>query len=224
MRGQAAAPSHAAPPHMNGNGNGAGPGFQQSPTGLPTPAHTPQPRGAYVPPGVRNGGPPSTAAADGGWGAPRARVEPRGGGGGFGGGGGSAPPGYGTWKNGHVVGQRNQRMELELFGEAGDGVHQVCSQYLLQGLANNRQLVSTLTSTPISPSRLPVPMSLNPLLFSPTLNPLSMPHSSTTLSLHDTRPPPLFRNTLSPLSPVDEISWLVPRLVPVKLLVSFSPS
>jgi len=220
MRGQA-----AAPPHMNGNGNGAGPGYQQSPTGLPTPAHTPQPRGAYVPPGVRNGGPPSTAAADGGWGAPRARVEPRGGGGGFGGGGGSAPPGYGTWKNGHVVGQRNQRMELELFGEAGDGVHQVrllglrCKDQLIR-----RQPVSTLTSTPISPSRLPVPMSLNPLLFSPMLNPLSTPHFSTTLSLHDTRLLLPFRNTLSPLLLVDEISWLVPRLVPVKLPVSFSPS
>lgn len=124
MRGQAAAPqkpdfqSHAAPPHMNGNG------YQQSPTGLPTPAHTPQPRGAYVPPGVRSGGPPSSAAADGGWGAPRARPEPRGAGaGGFGG---SAPPGFGTWKNGHVIGQRNMRLEAELFGAEGDGLHQVC--------------------------------------------------------------------------------------------------
>lgn len=106
---------------MNGNGNGNG--YQQSPTGLPTPAHTPQPRGAYVPPSVRNGAPAPTAAADGGWGGPtRPRPEARGGGG-FGGG--SAPPGYGTWKNGHVIGQRNPRMELELFGAEGDGLHQV---------------------------------------------------------------------------------------------------
>lgn len=127
MRGQAAAaaaspakPAYAAPPHMNGNGAAAG--YQQSPTGLPTPAATPTPggRSAYVPPSQRGGAP----ASDGGWGAPRARPEPRSGG--FGGG--SAPPGYGTWKNGHVVGQRNQRMEAELFGTEGDGVHQVSYQ------------------------------------------------------------------------------------------------
>ena len=132
MRGQpasaAAAPKsdfhgHAAPPHMNGDG------YSQSPTGLPTPAATPTPggRSAYVPPGQRNGGSaPPTAAQDGGWGgpAPRPQVRSGGGGGGFGGGG-SAPPGFGSWKNGHIVGQRNQRMEAELFGTEGDGLHQV---------------------------------------------------------------------------------------------------
>ena len=107
---------HAAPPHMNGGG------YQQSPTGLPTPAVTPVPggRSAYVPPG-RTSAP--NAASDGGWGAPAPRPQARTGGG-FGGGA-SAPPGFGSWKNGHIVGQRNQRMEAELFGTEGDGVHQV---------------------------------------------------------------------------------------------------
>jgi ATP-dependent RNA helicase DDX3X len=34
--------------------------------------------------------------------------------------------GFGGWKDGqHVVGPRNARMEHELYGEAGDGQHQV---------------------------------------------------------------------------------------------------
>lgn len=34
--------------------------------------------------------------------------------------------GFGAWKDGaHVVGARNMRMEKELYGEVGDGQHQV---------------------------------------------------------------------------------------------------
>ena len=83
--------------------------------GLPTPAPTPVPqRGAYVP--------PARAADTGGWGGPSpAAAAPAARG--FGGSS-SAPPGYGLWKNGHLVGQRNARMEKELFGEVDDGIHQ----------------------------------------------------------------------------------------------------
>ncbi|ORY35664.1 P-loop containing nucleoside triphosphate hydrolase protein [Naematelia encephala] len=88
--------------------------------GLPTPAPTPVPaRGAYLPPSARGAPGP---VDDGGWGAPRKPVERSFGGGG--GGGAGAAPGYGTWKNGHVVGQRNPRLEKELYGEEGDGQHQ----------------------------------------------------------------------------------------------------
>lgn len=92
-------------PQTNGNGT-----YHVSAGGLPTPAPTPpNGRGVYSAP---------RAAEDGGWGAPRAAPTRTMGGG-------SAPPGFGTWKNGtHVVGARNQRMEHELFGEEGDGVHQ----------------------------------------------------------------------------------------------------
>ncbi|WWC72446.1 ATP-dependent RNA helicase ded1 [Kwoniella pini CBS 10737] len=103
----------------------AGPGYHQSPTGLPTPATTPpQSRGSYAPPAARGAAFPPAAAAgradDGGWGAaPRRAPEPRSGG--FGGG----QPGFGSWKNGeHITGARNPRMEKELFGEEGDTVHQ----------------------------------------------------------------------------------------------------
>ncbi|WVR08489.1 ATP-dependent RNA helicase ded1 [Kwoniella sp. DSM 27419] len=114
-RGPAAGPGpqFSAPP-------AAGPGYHQSPTGLPTPATTPpQARGAYLPPSSRGGFPAGGAAReDGGWGgAPRRAPESRS----FG----SAPPGFGSWKNGeHIVGAPNQRMEMELFGEEGDGAHQ----------------------------------------------------------------------------------------------------
>ncbi|KAK4688639.1 ATP-dependent RNA helicase DDX3X, partial [Tremellales sp. Uapishka_1] len=74
-------------------------------------------RSAYVPPSAR--GAPATAAEDGGWGAPRKPLEARN----FGTSGGGAP-GYGSWKDGHIVGARNPRMEKELYGEVGDGVHQ----------------------------------------------------------------------------------------------------
>lgn len=94
-------------PHMNGNG------YAHSPNGLPTPAPTPPgTRGVYSAP---------RPSDDGGWGAPRAAPAGR-----TMGGGGGAPPGYGSWRGGqHIVGARNQRMEHELFGEEGDGVHQV---------------------------------------------------------------------------------------------------
>lgn len=91
----------------------AGNGYRPSPTGLPTPAPTPVPSGTYNPP-TRGG------ASDGGWGA-------RGGGGR----GGDrfergTAPGVGAWRDGkHVTGARNPRLEKELFGEEGDGVHQV---------------------------------------------------------------------------------------------------
>ncbi len=91
--------------------------------GLPTPAPTPAPaRGAYVPPTARLGGATAAHALDdGGWGAPRKPVsDARSYGGPT-----SAPPGYGIWKNGHVIGQRNQRLEKELYGEVDDGMHQV---------------------------------------------------------------------------------------------------
>ncbi|WWD08462.1 ATP-dependent RNA helicase ded1 [Kwoniella europaea PYCC6329] len=120
------------PPHMRNRGppvpqfnNGpasAGPDYHQSPTGLPTPATTPpQSRGSYAPSAARGGAfPPASAprSEDGGWGAPRrGPAEPRS----FGGG----APGFGSWKNGeHVLGARNPRLEKELFGEVGDGVHQ----------------------------------------------------------------------------------------------------
>ena len=124
LRNRPAAPPAAAPfaagapaPHVPApNGvNGYRP--QQ---GLPTPAPTPVPtRSAYVPPSLRNGAP---AVDDGGWGAPKtAAPQSRG----FSSGGGDGAPGYGVWRNGHVLGQRNMRMEKELYGEEGDGVHQV---------------------------------------------------------------------------------------------------
>ncbi|EIW69862.1 ATP-dependent RNA helicase ded1 [Tremella mesenterica] len=86
-------------------------GYQTGPAGLPTPAATPPTRGAYIPPARVSAGPPE----DGGWGAPRRPVERS-----FG----SGPPGFGSWKNGHVIGPRNPRLEAELFGVEGDGVHQ----------------------------------------------------------------------------------------------------
>ncbi|WWD20582.1 ATP-dependent RNA helicase ded1 [Kwoniella shandongensis] len=107
-------PTFAAPPPAHA-------GYQQSPTGLPTPATTPPAaRAAYVPPARGAFGAAPTAAEDGGWGgAPRRAPEPRG----FGGAGG--PPGYGSWKNGqHILGARNQRLEKELYGEDGDGSQQ----------------------------------------------------------------------------------------------------
>lgn len=62
---------------------------------------------------------PAAVAEDdvGGWGAqPRVRKTFEHG----------APPGFGSWKNGqHVVGARNTRMEKEMYGEVGDGLHQV---------------------------------------------------------------------------------------------------
>ncbi|WVW80990.1 ATP-dependent RNA helicase ded1 [Kwoniella bestiolae CBS 10118] len=109
-------------PQFNNAPAPAGPGYHQSPTGLPTPATTPpQSRGSYAPPAARGGAfPPSGGprADDGGWGAPRrGPAEPRS----FGGG----APGFGSWKNGeHITGARNPRLEKELFGEVGDGVHQ----------------------------------------------------------------------------------------------------
>ncbi len=79
------------------------------------------PRGTYAPPAAR-----STGGGD--WGAPPMRS---GGGAPAYGGGGGAPnvrvsDGFGGWKDGkHVVGPRNVRMEHELYGEVGDGQHQV---------------------------------------------------------------------------------------------------
>ncbi|KAK1923008.1 P-loop containing nucleoside triphosphate hydrolase protein [Papiliotrema laurentii] len=109
------APPHAAPAPTN---FAPGPDGYRPQQGLPTPAPTPTPgRSPYVPPSLRGHGAPR-ASEDGGWGAPRPAPQARG----FGGG--SAPPGFGSWRNGHVVGQRNQRMEMELYGEEGDGVHQ----------------------------------------------------------------------------------------------------
>ena len=119
-------PAHSSFPELNGNGVNSSNGYHAQ-TGLPTPAPTPIPaRGAYIPPTARLGG-AATAAEDGGWGAPR---KPSSDARSYGGGPASAPPGYGIWKNGHVVGQRNARMEKELFGEAGDGVHAVRSNGL----------------------------------------------------------------------------------------------
>lgn len=94
-------------------------GYHQSPTGLPTPAPTPAPlRSAYVPPSARGASGP--ADASGGWDAPRKPIERS-----FGGSA-NAPPGYGAWSaSGHVIGARNTRMEKELYGEIGDGLHQV---------------------------------------------------------------------------------------------------
>ncbi|ORX41141.1 P-loop containing nucleoside triphosphate hydrolase protein [Kockovaella imperatae] len=137
MRGKlqpAPAPSNAGPGGFNNNKqNAAFPPIGGAPAphadgyrpqqGLPTPAATPPASSAYVPPSSR-GGPPS----DGGWGGPPRGAAPQGrgwgsGGGGGGGGGGSAGAGYGVWRNGHVVGQRNPRMEKELYGEESDGSH-----------------------------------------------------------------------------------------------------
>lgn len=123
--GNAPAPAPVAPVHAQQfPGPPATNGYHAPPTGLPTPAPTPAPRGAYVPPVSRGGAPPHSE--DGGWGAPQRRApEPRG----YGGGGGGAPPGFGTWKNGHVVGARNPRLEAELFGVEGDGAHQVSTGF-----------------------------------------------------------------------------------------------
>ena len=94
-------------------------------TGLPTPAPTPVPaQGTYVPPTARLGA-STTVPDDGGWGAPRKPAPDARSLASLAGGAASAQPGYGVWKNGHVVGQRNMRMEKELFGEVGDGVHAV---------------------------------------------------------------------------------------------------
>lgn len=113
--------AHAPPPHMDGETTG----YHPAPTGLPTPAPTPPAaaiRGSYVPPSARG---QTAPREDGGWGAPRTAPAPAARSFGGGGGAGSAPPGFGTWKNGvHVIGQPNARLEKELFGEEGDGVHQ----------------------------------------------------------------------------------------------------
>jgi ATP-dependent RNA helicase DDX3X len=48
--------------------------------------------------------------------------------GGFSSGGGSEriPDGFGAWRDGkHILGNRHARMEKELYGEEGDGAHQV---------------------------------------------------------------------------------------------------
>lgn len=48
--------------------------------------------------------------------------------GGFSSGGGQerVPDGFGAWRDGkHVLGNRHARMEKELYGEEGDGAHQV---------------------------------------------------------------------------------------------------
>lgn len=121
---QAAEPVKAAPAPAAFNGAAptptpAGNGYRPSPTGLPTPAPTPVPaRGSYVPP-VRAAG-----SDDGGWGAGPRRAA--------GGGGGDrsfergTAPGVGAWRDGkHVPGARNPRLEKELYGEEGDGSHQV---------------------------------------------------------------------------------------------------
>lgn len=113
----AAAPTFSAPvAHAPINGSN---GYHASPTGLPTPAPTPAPlRGAYVP--------PARAADDGGWGGAPRKPERS-----FGSNP-SAPPGYGAWSSsGHVIGARNQRMEMELYGEVGDGLHQVSLPFVI---------------------------------------------------------------------------------------------
>ncbi|WVN89643.1 ATP-dependent RNA helicase ded1 [Cryptococcus depauperatus CBS 7841] len=98
LRNRSAAP--AVPPHTTP----AGGGYRQSPTGLPTPATTPPARAIPV-------------EEEGGWGVPPARAKRN-----FEG---SNPAGYGTWRAGqHVIGSRNMRMEKELYGEEGDGIHQ----------------------------------------------------------------------------------------------------
>lgn len=106
-----AAPINTAAPVPSQAGNG----YRPSPTGLPTPAPTPvSSRGAYAPPRPRG-----EAADDGGWGgAPRGgnnRSFERG-----------TAPGVGVWRDGqHITGPRNPRLEKELYGEEGDGTHQV---------------------------------------------------------------------------------------------------
>ncbi|WVQ85995.1 ATP-dependent RNA helicase ded1 [Cryptococcus sp. DSM 104549] len=116
LRGRPAPPAAAAAAPAPRAFVGAAAAYQQSPTGLPTPATTPPARGAYATPAARL----ATATVvpeDGGWGPPAPRKPV----GGFGG----APPGFGSWKNGeHIVGQRAPRMEKELYGEANDGLHQ----------------------------------------------------------------------------------------------------
>ncbi|WVO20328.1 ATP-dependent RNA helicase ded1 [Cryptococcus decagattii] len=100
LRNRAAPP--AAPPPA------APAAYRPSPTGLPTPVTTPPTRHSV----------PAALSEDdiGGWGAqPRVRKTFEHG----------APPGFGSWKNGqHVVGARNMRMEKEMYGEVGDGLHQ----------------------------------------------------------------------------------------------------
>lgn len=116
MRGKAAQQATLPPTQFSGPPPSIHPnGYHQSAGGLPTPAPTP--------PGTQRGY--NTRPDDGGWGAPRRPPQERGFGGGGGGGGGSAPPGFGSWRNGqHVIGQPNARLEQELFGTEGDGVHQ----------------------------------------------------------------------------------------------------
>lgn len=100
----------AAPTPAHASGNG----YRPSPTGLPTPAPTPvQNAGAYNPPRGGN---------DGGWG-------PRGGGRGGDRFERGTAPGAGAWRDGkHITGARNPRLEKELYGEEGDGTHQVSLQ------------------------------------------------------------------------------------------------
>lgn len=100
----AAPAAGGAPPTLNGNANGA-----------------------YRPPGA--------SAATSGWDtpAPRANVGASAGRGwssgtssfGSGGGGGHRNDGYGRWQDGqHILAPSNPRTEKELFGEAGDAIHQ----------------------------------------------------------------------------------------------------
>lgn len=125
LRARKAAETTAPAPTKQFNGAAptptqAGNGYRPSPTGLPTPAPTPVPQGSYVPPSAR-GGAPAGDRADGGWGGPAPRGPP--GGGRFDR---SLPPGVGAWRDGkHILGSHNPRLERELYGEDGDGTHQV---------------------------------------------------------------------------------------------------
>jgi ATP-dependent RNA helicase DDX3X len=74
--------------------------------------------GSYAPPAARGG--------FGGRGGFSGGSRGGFGGGGYGGGNERIPDGFGAWKDGkHVLGNRHTRMEKELYGEEGDGAHQV---------------------------------------------------------------------------------------------------
>ena len=116
------------PPHMRGSS--AASSNSRPPTLAPTlPVHTggaPANGGDYAP--RAPGG--FSSAGRGGFGGPgRGGASLGGGRGGFSSGGGGServPDGFGAWRDGqHVVGNRHMRMEKELYGEEGDGAHQV---------------------------------------------------------------------------------------------------
>lgn len=68
--------------------------------------------------------------------------------GGFSSGGGSEriPDGFGAWRDGkHILGNRHARMEKELYGEEGDGAHQVSPDGQISPTSDCRLVLTIMT-------------------------------------------------------------------------------